>query len=105
LPKGTYVPVFHKQVVEVDAALAGKKPPEVAAVEEAAPVVNGPVMPAPPPRSPVAQPRVPRYWVAAILLLLILIGIAALVLTQSHVTAQVSSTVAHLAEPWGILGG
>jgi hypothetical protein len=107
LPKGTYVPVFHRRVVEEDLVPAplAEPPAEPEPAEDVAPLFNGPVMPVPPPRSPVAQPRVPRYWLAAILLLLILIGIAALVLTQSPGTATVSRTVARAAWPWGILGG
>jgi hypothetical protein len=105
LPKGTYVPVFHKRVVDAEPEAVADPPAEPAPAEEIAAVFNGPVMPVPPPRSPVAQPRVPRYLLAAILLLLILIGIAALVITQSKVTPQISRTVAQLVGPWGILGG
>jgi hypothetical protein len=63
-------------------------------------------MPAPPPRSPVAAPRVPRFLIAAVILLAILIGIAAIFLTQSSNGPRISRsrTVAQVSEPWGILG-
>ena len=66
------------------------------------------VMPAPPPRSPVATaPRAPRFLIAAVILLAILIGIVALFLTQNTNSPRISRTrtVAQVSEPWGILGG
>jgi len=105
LPKGTYVPIFHKRVVAREDEQEGNAG---AAIEQPAPEAHtfASVMPVPPPRSPVAEPRVPRYWIAAVILLAILIGIAAVYLTQSHAGPQVSRarTVAQLTEPWGILG-
>ena len=53
LPKGTYVPVFHSRVVEpIEAPLAASAP------RNGSPFA-GSVMPVPPPRSPVAEPRIP----------------------------------------------
>jgi hypothetical protein len=107
LPKGTYVPIFHKNVVEEELRVAGQA--AVAATQpepvEVSPFATS-IMPAPPPRSPVAEPRVPRFWIAAVILLVILIGIAALYLTQNQTAPHVSAyrTVAQLTGPWGILG-
>ncbi len=101
LPKGTYVPVFHSRVVEpIEALLAASAP------RNGSPFA-GSVMPVPPPRSPVAEPRIPRYWIAAAILLLLLLGIAALYFTHTQAVPLVSRspTVARLVEPWGILGG
>jgi lysylphosphatidylglycerol synthetase-like protein (DUF2156 family) len=94
------VPIFHKRVVEVDPAPAAG--PENG---ETSPFAVS-MMPAPPPRSPVAAPRVPRYLIAAVILLAILIGIAALFLTRGGSSPQISRyrTVAQVSEPWGILG-
>jgi hypothetical protein len=99
LPKGTYVPIFHKRVVE-----AAAEPAVEPAVEET-PRFAASMMPAPPPRSPVAAPRVPRFWIAAVILLALLIGIAALFLKQSANSPRISRsrTVAQVSEPWGIL--
>jgi hypothetical protein len=108
LPKGTYVPIFHKNVVEeelrVPQAAAAAAQPEAAV--EVSPFATS-IMPVPPPRSPVAEPRVPRFLIAAVILLGILIGIAALYLTQNRPGPHVSHyrTVAQLVGAWGILGG
>jgi hypothetical protein len=72
LPKGGYIPVFRKLVVEPPAASVAS------------------VMPAPPPLSPVAEPRRPRYLLAAVILLAILIGIAALFLSHSQAAPRFS---------------
>ena len=93
LPKGTYVPVFHRNLEEPgvrapDVAPAG----DAAAVAQLAPVVPpsvpqipASIMPAPPPRSPVAEPRgAQRYLIAVVILLAILIGMAALFLSHTH---------------------
>ena len=105
LPKGTYVPIFHRNVVEelrVPEAAQAAQPEAV----EVSPFATS-IMPVPPPRSPVAEPRVPRFWIAAMILLVILIGIATLYLTQNRTGPQVSHyrTVARLDGLWGILGG
>jgi hypothetical protein len=100
LPKGTYVPIFHKRVVETS--------PEPEPEPVASPLFAESVMPAPPPRSPVAAaPRTPRYLIAAVILLALLIGIVALYLTQNTNSPRISRTrtVAQVSEPWGILGG
>jgi hypothetical protein len=100
LPKGTYVPIFHKRVVEAS--------PEAEPEPAATSLFAESVMPAPPPRSPVAtSPRAPRYLIAAVILLAILIGIVALYLTQNTNSPRISRTrtVAQVSEPWGILGG
>lgn len=105
LPKGTYVPIFHKRVVpcEEEQERQTGEPFEEPAP---APLAFESIMPVPPPRSPVAEPRVPRYWIAAVILLAILIGIAAVYLTQSHAGPRtaLAQTSAQFAEPWGILG-
>ena len=91
MPKGTYVPIFHQ--LEPNPAVAASAetfapasiadiPPAAAPVPAAVPAS---IMPVPPPRSPVAEPRgTPRYLVAAVVLLMILIGMAALFLSQMH---------------------
>jgi hypothetical protein len=107
LPKGTYVPIFHRNVVEEELRV----PEAAVAATQSEPVEVSPfatsIMPVPPPRSPVAEPRVPRFWIAAMILLVILIGIATLYLTQNRTGPQVSHyrTVARLDGLWGILGG
>jgi hypothetical protein len=106
LPKGTYVPIFHRNVVEEEL----RAPERAEAIQpeavEVSPFATS-IMPVPPPRSPVAEPRVPRFWIAAVILLVILIGIAALYLTQNRTGPQVSHyrTVAQVVGLWGILGG
>jgi hypothetical protein len=106
LPKGTYVPIFHRNVVDAEL-----RAPETAQAVQPEAVEVSPfatsIMPAPPPRSPVAEPRVPRFWIAAVILLVILIGIAALYLTQNQTAPHVSHyrTVAQLIGLWGILRG
>jgi hypothetical protein len=104
LPKGTYVPVFHKRVVE-PFSNNGEPAPEPAAGDPS-PFATS-IMPVPPPRSPVAAPRVPRYWIAAVILLAILIGIATLYLTQAQNGLHVSRAhmAARITGRWGILGG
>jgi serine/threonine-protein kinase len=81
LPKGTYVPNFDgvTPAPEADTLLPPSPQAVALAAISVAPAAIS-VMPAPPPRSPVAQPQVtpPRYLVAALILLVILIGIAAL---------------------------
>jgi tetratricopeptide (TPR) repeat protein len=82
LPKGTYVPIFHQRVLDLsptepDLPIALPAPPVITAAS---------IMPVPPPRSPVAGRRgeTSRYLIAAVVLLVILIGIATLWLTQMH---------------------
>jgi hypothetical protein len=105
LPKGTYVPIFQRTGVEPEPPVA--EAAAAAAASQPAPVEVSPfatsVMPVPPPRSPVAEPRTPRFWIAAVILLAILIGIAAVYLTQNHTGAHVS--VARLDGLWSMLGG
>ncbi|HTP33500.1 MAG TPA: hypothetical protein VMJ75_15080 [Candidatus Acidoferrales bacterium] len=71
LPKGTYVPVFHYRT---PATVSGNG---TAAANAAAPAVS--VMPAPPPRSPIDENRksTPRFMLAALILAVLLFGIAA----------------------------
>jgi len=75
LPKGTYVPVFHFRTLETTSdtaqAVNGTAP------DPAPPMVS--VMPAPPPRSPVDENRKghPRFLLAALILAVVLVGIAA----------------------------
>ncbi|MEO8594743.1 MAG: hypothetical protein ABI759_15605 [Candidatus Solibacter sp.] len=107
LPKGTYIPVFHEvkpvsggagsassgAAMEAAGAAQPAGPAVVAAHGEApaatAPVTllaGGSVMPAPPPRSPVAdQPQMrPRFMVASLILMVILVGLAAVWLTHTY---------------------
>jgi len=93
LPKGTYVPVFHTQAVQ---AFAAPRPP--ATQHGSRNSFAGSVMPVPPPRSPVAEPRLPRYWVAAVILLIILAGIAAVYFTQAQGGPRVSRQTAGLLQ-------
>jgi tetratricopeptide (TPR) repeat protein len=97
LPKGTYVPVFHQVTEEVRTAEA---PAAVAAGAEAgtpsgvAVYVPSSVMPAPPPRSPVAESRQglgPRFLLATVALVVILAGIAVLWITRTYAAARQTS--------------
>jgi serine/threonine-protein kinase len=120
LPKGTYVPVFHRRTngtgTETPAEAVAPSPaaaqpavqPAVAepAAEPAVAPAAAPasIMPVPPPRSPVAEPRgKPHILIAAVVLLAILIGIAALFLTQTH-AAPGNSAPGALAEDLYIRG-
>jgi hypothetical protein len=98
LPKGTYVPVFHQVTEEVRPAEA---PVAVAAGAEAgtplgvAVYVPSSVMPAPPPRSPVAESRQgfgPRFLLATVALVVILAGIAVLWITRTYAAARQTVT-------------
>jgi len=104
LPKGTYVPLFHKRVAQPDFEPATRSLPDDA--PEASPF-RASIMPVPPPRSPVAKPRVQRYWIAAVILLAILIGMAAFYLSSapSAHRAALAGTNTHVLLAWGILGG
>jgi hypothetical protein len=84
LPKGTYVPVFHYRT---HATASGNGTPEAHAIEgeaSAAPATS--VMPAPPPRSPVDENRkgTPRFMLAALILAVLLIGLAAFFVGQTQ---------------------
>jgi hypothetical protein len=77
LPKGTYVPVFHYRT---DETVSGIETQEVRPENEPAPAaLSASVMPAPPPRSPVDDNRkgTPRFMLAALILAVVLVGIAA----------------------------
>jgi hypothetical protein len=104
LPKGTYVPIFHRTGVEPEPLVA--EAAAAATATQPAPVEVSPfatsVMPVPPPRSPVAEPRTQRFWIAAVILLAILIGIATVYLTQNHTGAH--GSVARLDGLWSMLG-
>ena len=91
LPKGTYVPIFHQRIPNPDAAqpeLPGAIP------EQPAAAVAASIMPVPPPLSPVAERRgeASRYLIAAVILLVILIGIATLWLAQTHAAPGFATT-------------
>src|SRR5438128_8499828 len=89
LPKGTYVPLFHKFPNERSAVVA--EPAPGTEQDNAAASVSSSVMPAPPPQSPVAGARgVPRYVIAVVILLVILIGIAVLSLSQTHASGRLA---------------
>jgi hypothetical protein len=88
LPKGTYVPVFHYRT---DGTVSGNGTPaehtEAPRAESAAaPAAAGSVMPAPPPRSPVDENRkgTPRFMLAALILAVVLVGIAAFFAGQTQ---------------------
>jgi tetratricopeptide (TPR) repeat protein len=86
LPKGTYVPVFHHlEAAPVEEALtAGAEAPAAVAIPSS-------VMPAPPPRSPVAEIRQglrPRFLLATVALVVILAGIAVLWITRTYAAAR-----------------
>jgi hypothetical protein len=88
LPKGTYVPVFHFRTGETAAQTAesvnngnGAAPSTASGTVPAASV-----MPAPPPRSPVDETKrgTPRFVLAALILAVLLFGIAAFWVGQTH---------------------
>ena len=82
LPKGTYVPVFHYRTEEtVSASATG-----AINVNGTAAVATTSVMPAPPPRSPVDENRkgTPRFMLAALILAVLLIGMAAFFVGQTQ---------------------
>src|SRR5215471_7916880 len=86
LPKGTYVPVFHFRTGEA-APQSVNAPSENG--ERAAPAASAStasVMPAPPPRSPVDETKrgTPRFVLAALILAVLLFGIAAFWVGQTH---------------------
>ena len=82
LPKGTYVPVFHFRTVET-VSENGHQTVQASSASPAEPVS---VMPAPPPLSPVDENRkaVPRFMLAALILAVLLVGIAAFWVGQTH---------------------
>uniref|UniRef100_Q01VS7 Tetratricopeptide TPR_2 repeat protein n=1 Tax=Solibacter usitatus (strain Ellin6076) TaxID=234267 RepID=Q01VS7_SOLUE len=96
LPKGTYVPVFHQVTEEVrtaDAPVAIAAGAEAETPVEAAVYVPPSVMPAPPPRSPVAESRQgqglkPRFLLATVALVVILASIAVLWITRTYAAAR-----------------
>jgi hypothetical protein len=82
LPKGTYVPLFHfrtSETVSENATLS-------ASADSVPPTPPISVMPAPPPRSPVDETRKgpPRFMLAALILAVLLFGIAAFWVGQSQ---------------------
>ncbi len=105
LPKGTYIPVFH-EVNPVNGEAGGVPVPEVAAgapqretavgaqqsPATAALKASGSVMPAPPPRSPVAgKPQLrPRFMVASLILMGILVVLAVVLITRTHAAPNTS---------------
>ncbi len=104
LPKGTYVPVFRHVGSPDDAVFA-----EAAPLAGQAPVVGVTslsVMPAPPPRSPVAATRRlrPRFMVAAMILVVILAGITVLWISRTHAAARVAAQADSLAQDLVIRG-
>jgi hypothetical protein len=88
LPKGTYIPVFRQAGPVPPALVPG--PAEVAEAAVAAPASRS-VMPAPPPRSPVAVRRQigPRFLVASAILVVILAGIAVLLVSRTHAAPRI----------------
>jgi hypothetical protein len=88
LPKGTYVPLFHFRTQEAAAESTnghGTADPEPAAAPVPASTALS-VMPAPPPRSPVDENRKgpPRFMLAALILAMLLFGIAAFWVGQTR---------------------
>ena len=83
LPKGTYVPVFHSLVADEAPAAEESRAPEAATPL----TTQASVMPAPPPRSPVAenpQSLRMRVLLAAVVVVVILAGIAVLWITRTY---------------------
>jgi len=82
LPKGTYVPVFHFRTVET----VSENGHQTVQANSASPTEPVSVMPAPPPLSPVDESRkaVPRFMLAALILAVLLVGIAAFWVGQTH---------------------
>jgi adenylate cyclase len=75
LPKGTYVPIFHFRSPETVSETAQPATAGAAGMSASAAIS---VMPAPPPRSPVDERRGhPRFLLAALILAVLLVGIAA----------------------------
>jgi len=85
LPKGTYVPVFHNRTEETLSAGATQHGSQPASSEISTPPTTS-VMPAPPPRSPVDETRkaIPRFMLAALILAVLIAGIAAFWVGQTH---------------------
>jgi hypothetical protein len=81
LPKGTYVPVFHFRTPGTLSENGRQAPGAVAA-----PISATSVMPAPPPMSPVDENRKsrPRFILAALILAVLLFGIAAFFIGQTR---------------------
>ena len=83
LPKGTYVPLFHYRTDETASANGTH---EVCSETEVGIPAAASVMPAPPPRSPVDENRkgTPRFVLAALILAVLLVGMAAFWVGQSQ---------------------
>jgi len=96
LPKGTYVPVFH----EIHRGANGEPTTEESEGPASSEVQQAPltlkasdsVMPAPPPRSPVADKTQlrPRFMVASLILMGILVVLAVVLITRTHAAGIVS---------------
>jgi hypothetical protein len=84
LPKGTYVPVFHYRTEETMSRNAAEPVSGNGTSAQAAATTS--VMPAPPPRSPVDENRkgTPRFMLAALILAVLLIGMAAFFVGQTQ---------------------
>jgi len=85
LPKGTYVPVFHYRTEETVSGSA-TEPMSGNGTPAATATATTSVMPAPPPRSPVDENRkgTPRFMLAALILAVLLAGIAAFYVGQTQ---------------------
>jgi hypothetical protein len=91
LPKGTYVPVFHYRTDETvsvngTAQLHTESAPTATSSATATSAPATSVMPAPPPCSPVDENRkgTPRFMLAALILAVLLVGIAAFFVGQTR---------------------
>jgi hypothetical protein len=97
LPKGTYVPVFHHLDTQPVSAAATDGQAVAPAREPELPVVTTMcVMPAPPPRSPVADPPralPPRFLLATLVLAVILAGIAVLWISRIYAAPSARSSL------------
>jgi serine/threonine-protein kinase len=104
LPKGTYIPVFH-QVGPAAPELAPVTM-EIALASPVAASASVSAMPAPPPRSPVAEkaPLGSRVLVASVILALILVGITVLWISHIHAAPRVDSEADSLARDLVIRG-
>jgi tetratricopeptide (TPR) repeat protein len=113
LPKGTYVPVFHHvgPVAEAPRGPTAQAAPELAPGPVEVPVAgvakaSVSVMPAPPPRSPVAANRQmwPRFMVAVVILVVILAGITVLWISRTYAARGTGIKTDSLAQDLVIRG-
>ncbi|MEO8373409.1 MAG: tetratricopeptide repeat protein [Candidatus Solibacter sp.] len=102
LPKGTYVPIFHELNEENHGGPAMEAGVETPHIEPAGQAPAAPpltlkasdsVMPSPPPRSPVSgKPQLrPRFMMASLILMGILVVLAVVLISRTHAASPISS--------------